>query len=126
MKAIEKERSSLQKNDTYKLVDLHKGKKVLRNKWVFKLKRDSDKLVKYKVRLVVKGFGQKKGIDFDEIFSPVVKRHFIRVVLGLAASLDLGVQQLDKNRGVKHARRAMPLFFRANCALCYDGQGSFT
>ena len=36
---------------------------------MFKLKKDSDgKLLKYKARLVVKGFGQKKGIDFDEIF----------------------------------------------------------
>ncbi|KAL6323847.1 hypothetical protein AAG906_005842 [Vitis piasezkii] len=37
----------------------------------------------------------KKGIDFDEIFSPVVKMSFIRVVLGLAASLDLEIEQMD-------------------------------
>ena len=29
--------------------------------------------VKYKAHLVVKGFGQKKGIDFVEFFSPIVK-----------------------------------------------------
>ncbi|GJU87980.1 putative RNA-directed DNA polymerase [Tanacetum coccineum] len=46
-------------------------------------------------RLVVKGFSQKRGIDFDEIFSPVVKMGSIRVVLGLAASLDLEVEQMD-------------------------------
>ncbi|GJZ26853.1 putative RNA-directed DNA polymerase [Tanacetum coccineum] len=46
-------------------------------------------------RLVVKGFSQKKGIDFDEIFSPVVKIGSIRAVLGLAASLDLEVEQID-------------------------------
>ncbi|GJU24681.1 putative reverse transcriptase domain-containing protein [Tanacetum coccineum] len=44
---------------------------------------------RYKCQMVVKGFSQKKGIDFDEIFSPVVKMGSIRVVLGLAASLDL-------------------------------------
>ncbi|GJX17062.1 putative RNA-directed DNA polymerase [Tanacetum coccineum] len=42
-------------------------------------------------RLVVKDFSQKRGIDFDEFFFPVVKMGSIRVVLGLAASLDLKV-----------------------------------
>ena len=37
-------------------------------------------------RLVVKGFDQKKGIDFDEIFSHVVKFSSIRTILGLAAN----------------------------------------
>ena len=44
---------------------------------------------------MVKGFSQKQGIDFDEIFSPVVKMSSIRVVLGLVASLDLELEQLD-------------------------------
>ena len=83
------EMNSLDKNKTYDLVELSKGKKVLRNKWVFKLKKDGDKLVKYKTRLVVKGFSHKQGIDFDEIFSPVVKMSSIGVFLGLVASLDL-------------------------------------
>lgn len=95
VKAMQEEMNSLQKNDTYELAKLPKGKKALKNKWVFKLKKDGEKLVKYKARLVVKGFGQKKGIDFDEIFSPVVKMTSIRVVLGLVASLDLELEQLD-------------------------------
>jgi Reverse transcriptase (RNA-dependent DNA polymerase) len=49
----------------------------------------------YKAQLVVKGFDKKKGVDFEEIFSPVVKMSSIRVVLGLAASLYLEIEQLD-------------------------------
>ena len=45
--------------------------------------------------LVVKGLGQKKGIDFDEIFSLVVKMSSICVALGMAVSMDLEVEQLD-------------------------------
>ena len=83
---MHEEMNSLNKNKTYDLVELPKGKKVLRNKCVFKLNKDGDKLVKYKTRLVVKSFSQKQGIDFDEIFSLVVKMSSIRVVLGLVAS----------------------------------------
>jgi ATP-binding cassette subfamily B (MDR/TAP) protein 1 len=50
---------------------------------------------RFKVKLVVKGFGQRKGVDFDEIFSPVVKMTLIRVILGLGASLNLEVEQMD-------------------------------
>ena len=102
MKAMQEEMDSLQKNDTYELVKLPEGRKALKNKWVFKLKKDGDKLVKYKARLVVKGFGQKRGIDFDEIFSPVVKMSSIRVILGLVASLDLELEQMDVKTAFLH------------------------
>ena len=69
---------------------------------MFKLKKDGEKLVKYKARLVVKGFAQKQGIDFDEIFSPVVKMTSIRVVLGLVASMDLELEQLDVKTAFLH------------------------
>ena len=86
------EMNSLWKNDTYELTELPKGRKALKNKWVFKLKNDDEKLLKYKARLVVKAFGQKKGINFDEIFSPVVKMCSIRVLLGLTASMNLELE----------------------------------
>ena len=62
---------------------------------MFKLKNNDEKLLKYKVRLVVKGFGQKQDVDFDEIFSPVVKMCSIQVILGLATSMNLELEQLD-------------------------------
>ena len=52
--------------------------------------------------MVVKGFSQKKGIDFDEIFSLIVKMSFIRVVLGLAASLDLEIEHMDVKTAFLH------------------------
>ena len=48
LNVMHEEMNSLNKNKTYDLVELPKGKKVLRNKWVFKLMKDGDKLVKYK------------------------------------------------------------------------------
>ncbi|KAM1149990.1 hypothetical protein ACFX2B_030214 [Malus domestica] len=94
MNAMKSEMDSLLKNDTYELVEIPKGRKALKNKWVFKLKRD-DNMTRYNASLVIKGFGQKKGVDFDEIFSPVVKITSIRVILGMAANIDLELEQLD-------------------------------
>jgi len=99
---MQEEMDSLQKNDTYELVKLPESRKALKNKWVFKLKKDGDKPVKYKAHLVVKGFGQKRGIDFDEIFSPVVKMSSIRVILRLVASLDLELEQMDVKTAFLH------------------------
>ncbi|CAL8169106.1 unnamed protein product [Prunus armeniaca] len=96
LKAMHEEMQSLHENHTYDLVNLPKGRITLKNKWVYRLKtEENNSKPRFKARLVVKGFSKKKGIDFEEIFSPVVKMSSIRVVLGLAASLNLEIKQLD-------------------------------
>ncbi|KAE8687107.1 cytochrome P450 71A9-like [Hibiscus syriacus] len=70
--------------------------KPIGNKWVFKIKRNGDDQVeRYRARLVVKGYAQKEGIDFNEIFSPVVRLTTVRVVLAMCATLNLYLEQLD-------------------------------
>lgn len=93
IEAMQDEMKSLHENHTYEWVKFSKGMRALKNKWVFKVKVEDHNLKpRYKVRLVVRGFGQRKGIDFDEIFSHVVKMSSIRTVLGLAASLNLEIE----------------------------------
>ncbi|KAG8475483.1 hypothetical protein CXB51_032327 [Gossypium anomalum] len=50
---------------------------------------------KYKVRLVAKGYSQIPGVDFTDVFSPVVKHSLIRALLGIVAMHDLELEQLD-------------------------------
>jgi hypothetical protein len=64
----------------------------LKNKWVYKLKEEDGGKKWYKVILVVRGFAQNKGIDFDEIFSPIVKITSIRTILSLVAVEDLHLE----------------------------------
>jgi hypothetical protein len=59
------------------------------------LKEEDGGKKRYKARLVVKGFSQKKGIDFDEIISPVVKMTSIRTILSLVVVEDFHLEQLD-------------------------------
>ena len=86
---------SLMHKQTWDLVKLPAGKTTLQNKWVYRLKEEDGGKQRYKARLVVKGFAQKKGIDFDEIFSPVVKMNSIRTILSLVAAEDLHLEYLD-------------------------------
>ena len=93
--AMQEEVRSLLENHTYDLVKLPQGKKALINKWVYILEtKNNGSLLKYKAQFVVKGFNQKKCIDFEEIFSALVKMSYIHVALGLAACLNLEVEQL--------------------------------
>lgn len=42
-------------------------------------------IAKYKARLVAKGFLQKEGVDFQEVFAPVVRLETIRPVTSIAS-----------------------------------------
>ena len=57
---------------------------------------------RFKARLVAKGFSQKEGIDYNEIFFPIVKRSSIRVLLTLVAQFDLEFQQFDVKSAFLH------------------------
>lgn len=77
--------SALVSNNTWTLVPCPHHQKVVRNKWVFKLKQKADGTIdKYKARLVAKGFDQVAGLDFHETFSPVIILATIRLVSALA------------------------------------------
>jgi hypothetical protein len=65
-------------------------------KWIFKLKHDEHgDVVKHKTRLVAKGYIQRQGIDFDEVFAPVARMEFVRVMIILAAHLSWSVHHMD-------------------------------
>ena len=88
------ELNSLYKNDTWELVEKPHGKGIIPWKWVFKKKMigDLNDKVKCKARLVAKGFMQKKGVDCNEIFSPIVKHTSIRILLAIVACENLELE----------------------------------
>ncbi|KAH9701426.1 hypothetical protein KPL71_024990 [Citrus sinensis] len=103
MTAMQEEIKALHKNKTWELVPLPHGRKAIGNKWVYKIKRDgNDQVELYRARLVVKGYAQKEGIDFNEIFSPVVRLTTVRVVLAMCASFDLHLEQLHVKTAFLH------------------------
>eukprot|EP00253_Pinus_taeda_P001949 PITA_01949 len=100
---MNEEYRSLLANDTWDLVPLPKGRKLLRCKWVYRTKYGPDgKVDKHKARLVAKGFLQVEGIDYTETFSPVAKMNSVRLVLSLAASFEWEVHQMDVKSAFLH------------------------
>jgi ATP-binding cassette subfamily B (MDR/TAP) protein 1 len=82
--------NSICANGTWDQVELLWNRKALPCRWVFRLKQVSDSSgPKYKARIVAKGFRQEYGVDFDEVFSPVVKMKTLRFLLGVVALEDL-------------------------------------
>ncbi|RWS18805.1 hypothetical protein B4U80_11350, partial [Leptotrombidium deliense] len=96
VKAMNEEMDSLRRNKTWKLVEKPKGVNVISNRWVFKVKENTDGSVRrYKARLVAKGYTQKHGIDYIETFAPVVKMNSIRAILAIAANEDFDIVHFD-------------------------------
>ena len=94
--ACEEDIKSIVKNKTWDLVDLPPGAKPIGLKWIFKIKRNADgRINKHKSRLVAKGYIQRHGIDFEEVFAPVARIETVRFIIALAASNGWEIHHLD-------------------------------
>jgi hypothetical protein len=72
--AMMEEIKSIDDNTTWFLTNLPPGRRAIGLKWVFKVKRDEQgNIAKHKARMVVKGYTQRCGIDYDEVSAPVAR-----------------------------------------------------
>jgi hypothetical protein len=100
---MQEEYNSLLENQTWDLVLLPSGRKLVRCRWVYRTKSATDGQVsKYKARLVAKGFQQVHGIDYDETFALVAKMESIRLVVAITAARGWEVHQMDVKNAFLH------------------------
>jgi len=92
--AMQQEYASLLENHTFTLVEYARSKPI-GGKWVYKTKMNPDGTLRYKARLVIKGYEQMQGIGFDETYAPVSKMTTLRYLMSRAALEDWVMDQLD-------------------------------
>ena len=111
MTTMQEEIEALHKNHTWELVILPTGQKAIGNKCVYKIKQDSnDQVERYRARLVVKGYTQKEGVDFHDIFSPMVRLTTIRVVIAMCVVFDLHLEQLNVKTAFLHGKHEEEIY----------------
>lgn len=69
---MNEEYESIMKNDVWDVVPRPKDESVDTSKWLYKIKHGANGSAEnFKTRFVARGFSQKEGIDYDEIFAPI-------------------------------------------------------
>eukprot|EP00804_Cyclotella_cryptica_P001177 CCRYP_016994-RA/>CCRYP_016994-RA protein AED:0.39 eAED:0.19 QI:0/0/0/1/0.5/0.33/3/0/796 len=103
--AMEEELTTLERDlAAWDLVRCEPWIHVLPSTWAFWIKRFPNGLVKkFKARFCARGDCQKEGIDFWETWSPVVQWSTVRLMMTLAAKLDLCSAQADITAAFIHA-----------------------
>lgn len=87
--------NSQEKMGTWEIIERKQNMRVLKSKWVYVIKNMEENKKKFKARLVATGFSQKKGVDYNETYSPVIKLSSLRTILAIANKMDLELRQMD-------------------------------
>nr|GEY00969.1 retrotransposon protein, putative, Ty1-copia subclass [Tanacetum cinerariifolium] len=96
LNAMNVEMQSMKNNEVWILVELPPNGKTVGSKWLFKKKTNMDGNVHtYKARLVVNGYTQTLGIDYEETFSSVADIRAIRILIAIATYYDYEIWQMD-------------------------------
>jgi hypothetical protein len=94
--AMHKEMQAIEDNQTLEVATLTSRHRAIGLKWVFKVKHDEvGKVMHHKARQVVKGYVQRAGIDFDEVFAPTPRLESVRMLVELAAHEHWQVRHMD-------------------------------
>jgi len=93
--------------------ELPEGIKPLSPRWVFTKKYDgNNNLEKYKARLVVKGYNQIEGVDYELTFSPTLPVESLRLTIALASLFNWNIQQLDVKGAYLNAKLHNDIYTR--------------
>ena len=112
-KAMEDEMESLRKTGTWTLVEPPNNRQIVTCKWVLRIKRNATgEPVRFKARVVARGFSQVPGIDFKDTFSPTLKITGFRMLVALAALHNLELHHLDVQTAFLHGELSEEIYMQ--------------
>src|SRR5580698_8673389 len=101
--AMQEEMESHKQNGTWELVERPQDTKLLDSRWVYKVMTNQDgSIERYKARLVVRGYRQQFGIDYNETFASVSRAESLRLLMAIAAANQLVIKQFDVKTAFLH------------------------
>lgn len=112
--AMEREMQALREKGVLTLIEkLPEGQHVIDTKWVYDLKVDENGyIVRFRARVVARGFKQIPGLDFLETFSPVARLSTMRLLLALAVALGWKLWSGDVNNAYLNAKLKIKQYIR--------------
>nr|GEY56947.1 retrovirus-related Pol polyprotein from transposon TNT 1-94 [Tanacetum cinerariifolium] len=121
--AIKNEIKALERNGTWTLEVLPKGKRAIDSKWVYKIKfKPNGEVEKYKARLVAKGFTQMEEVDYHDTFAPIAKLVTVRTLLTVAVKRDWIIHQLDMNNALLHGDLNEEIYMKIPQGFSKEGE----
>ncbi|GKV17840.1 hypothetical protein SLEP1_g28296 [Rubroshorea leprosula] len=116
------EMKAIEKNNTWELTDLPQDQKAIDVKWVFKTKMKSNgEIETHKARLVARGFEQRPGHDYQEVFSPVARMETIRFIIAWAAQNQWKINQMDVKSAFLNGPLEEEVFVRQPPGIVKEG-----
>ena len=93
---MQEELHQFERSKVWYLVPRPVGRTVIGTRWVFRNKLDENGVItRNKSRLVVQGYNQEEGIDYNETFSPVARMEAFRILIAFAAFMGFKLYQMD-------------------------------
>ena len=94
--AMQEELNQFERSRVWNLVPKSQNRTIIRTRWVFRNKLDEQgQIIHNKTRLVVHGYNQEEGIDYDETFAPVARIEAIRILIAYTAHIEFKLYQMD-------------------------------
>ena len=94
--AMHAELTSIREHDTFVTVTKpHANVNIVSCKWVFAVKAKDGVVLRFKARLVARGFSQQYGVDYEETYSPVLKYKTLRILLSIVCIRNLTLELMD-------------------------------
>ena len=116
--SCENEIRMFQQMGVYDVVPRPEGRKVIGSKWVFCVKHGPDRgIQKYKARIVAQGFTQVKGLNYDQMFAPVVKLSTFCTILAIATQQNLTIHQMDVKSAYLNSKIKEEIYMEAPPSL---------
>lgn len=112
IEAMNREYDSIMLNNVWELVDPPADFNIVETRWVYRKKVATDSTTIFKARLVAQGFTQIPGVDFDEVFSPVIRHSTLRTLLALAVQKRLSTRHLDVTSAFLHGDLDRKIFLK--------------